>query len=636
MEPIDSKRSIQLQPGLLHSLKERGKIYYLPDIQGVNLSAFHIHTPLTTHYVFSGIPFYLVADQEVTIYEVETASKEEEKRWIDEVLPLLPKQLDQDLSLEEFSEFCTRAMAKAEQHRMGQDLFHLQQKAQSQVRQFSTTLEHAQKTLFSSAPSTIDPIHHSDLEKALQLIGKHLHIEFVFPSGGDLEAICEASGVRCRSIILEEGEKVEGTLLCFQSGKPIACIDGSLTGKQVDREAFQLYPSLSKKIQTGKQLCFHLLKRYLRTDLSLFLYGAIGGIIALWPPVATSLFFGFAVPQSDHSLIHYLFFSLIAAAIGAGCFYILRNLAYLRIESLASHFMQTALWDRCLRLPLSFFNKYLSGELYWKLASVEMIRTLIHSRVSSALINGAFALLYLVVMFVYSPLLAVIVTLLFALFMGMSYRIAKRKATQVVKEAEFQQKTQGILVQMIGGVKKIRTTLSEKSAFSHWLSHYTESRKFQQEAQRLQNVIATYTAALPILTLGALYMAVIFWIGPKNIALPTFLAFISAFTAFAFASYPLNEVLGTIAQVQGLWIQAKDVITEPMEKREGGIKIPKLKGQIDFENVSFTYPHAQEETLKNISFSLSSGESLGIVGPSGSGKSTLFRLLLGLKSQARV
>jgi len=53
----------------------------------------------------------------------------------------------------------------------------------------------------------------------------------------------------------------------------------------------------------------------------------------------------------------------------------------------------------------------------------------------------------------------------------------------------------------------------------------------------------------------------------------------------------------------------------------------KLNHSIRFENVSFTYPDTGIEALKNISFTLEKGKTLGIVGNTGAGKSTLLELL---------
>lgn len=52
-----------------------------------------------------------------------------------------------------------------------------------------------------------------------------------------------------------------------------------------------------------------------------------------------------------------------------------------------------------------------------------------------------------------------------------------------------------------------------------------------------------------------------------------------------------------------------------------------LDGTVEFDNVSFAYPEAENETLKNISFKVAPGESIGVIGATGSGKSTLAQLM---------
>lgn len=60
----------------------------------------------------------------------------------------------------------------------------------------------------------------------------------------------------------------------------------------------------------------------------------------------------------------------------------------------------------------------------------------------------------------------------------------------------------------------------------------------------------------------------------------------------------------------------------------GNIKVTSTP-KIEFRNVSFTYPHATEKAIDNVSFILNPGDSLAIVGENGAGKTTLIKLLIG-------
>jgi ATP-binding cassette subfamily B protein len=69
-----------------------------------------------------------------------------------------------------------------------------------------------------------------------------------------------------------------------------------------------------------------------------------------------------------------------------------------------------------------------------------------------------------------------------------------------------------------------------------------------------------------------------------------------------------------------------DVGEEFQEQREGGVQLPALRGEIEFREVSFAY-EANEPLLLNVSFSVSPGDRLTILGSSGAGKSTIVDLL---------
>jgi ATP-binding cassette subfamily B protein len=69
---------------------------------------------------------------------------------------------------------------------------------------------------------------------------------------------------------------------------------------------------------------------------------------------------------------------------------------------------------------------------------------------------------------------------------------------------------------------------------------------------------------------------------------------------------------------------------EREDVRKTKIELEKVKGNIIFDNVTFKYPTSIKPILKNISFTVTPGQTIAIVGPTGSGKSTLTQLLLRL------
>lgn len=68
--------------------------------------------------------------------------------------------------------------------------------------------------------------------------------------------------------------------------------------------------------------------------------------------------------------------------------------------------------------------------------------------------------------------------------------------------------------------------------------------------------------------------------------------------------------------------------TEPLIKNpEHGVKDTKIKGEVEFNNVTFTYPDSEEPVLKDISFKARKGQTVAFIGSTGSGKSTLINLI---------
>jgi len=92
--------------------------------------------------------------------------------------------------------------------------------------------------------------------------------------------------------------------------------------------------------------------------------------------------------------------------------------------------------------------------------------------------------------------------------------------------------------------------------------------------------------------------------------------------------YGVTLYNGALAGARRIYSMENKDVREDIRKRK--IEIEKIKGHIIFDSVTFKYPTSIKPILKNISFTVTPGQTIAIVGPTGSGKSSLTQLLLRL------
>lgn len=470
-----------------------------------------------------------------------------------------------------------------------------------------------------------------------------------------LEAIARASRMRLRKVQLTERWWREdcGALLGYlrADSTPIALllnakshyeIYNPVTQRRIplsDRTAkllaptgYMFYPSFPDEAVNLPTLFQYSLQGRTPELISLAVLGMLVALLGMVVPQATGILIDTAIPDADRGLLLQLTLGLIAASFGVALFQLTQgvNLGRFAIYSYAS--VQSAMWDRLLKLRIAFFREYASGELLSRVNAIEQIRLKLSAEKLDVLSKSFFSLLNLGLLFVYSPSLAgvaTVVVFLTALFTSVAGHFKRQKSSQ---QEEMEGAISGMTIQLIGGISKLRTTASEQRAFAFWSKHYREQLRLMRDSQAIEDATAVFNMLQTNLT-----PILIFWMTASllsqgetgGLSTGTFLAFNTAFATFMVGVTSLSNNLVDLLEIGVLWNYAKPIAEELPEVDLNKADPGRLSGHIRLDHVTFRYREDGPLNLDDVTVEAKPGEFIAFVGPSGSGKSTTLRMILG-------
>ena len=184
-----------------------------------------------------------------------------------------------------------------------------------------------------------------------------------------------------------------------------------------------------------------------------------------------------------------------------------------------------------------------------------------------------------------------------------------------------------IVKENLRGIRVVKSFVQEKN-------QYDKFKEVSNELLDLNIFIGYGFSILQPLMMFTSYMAIFASLYLVSGMVDTNLEVVGGFTSFM--SY-LMQIMFAIIMTSFMGMQASRAaisikrIAEVLntEPAMTFVDVPdeELNGSIVFDNVTFTYPHDTEPTLKNISFEIEPGQMVGVVGATGAGKSTLAQLI---------
>ena len=330
--------------------------------------------------------------------------------------------------------------------------------------------------------------------------------------------------------------------------------------------------------------------------------------------------------------------SLIVLYILKDSFIIFQNYVQARFVCNNRLAMQRRLLNIILKRPYDFFLNIRTGEVTQMVLrdpanAYGLLATLL-SMVTETIVSLALGITVLI----YEPVMTIIVSSVIILTMIVITKIARpriKEAGETFRKCSNQ--ANSWVIQIVNGIKEIKITRREKFFERHYVEIADRGVKAEKKYKTINGIPRALIEMMAIT--AALAAILIMLLNGKN--LTEMLPSLSAFALAAVKLLPCaNKIAAALNDItyQQTYLDKLIETIDNLEfkynevKYEDAIGKPQisLEDRIGVNDLSFRYPGSERYILKNASFDIPVGKSVGIVGPSGAGKTTSIDIILGL------
>ena len=417
-----------------------------------------------------------------------------------------------------------------------------------------------------------------------------------------------------RKLSVEEFERGwSGTCLTFTPGANLGTVDAG--GSPWVRFARYLVPH--------KKILAHL-----------FLATFVIQMLGIVPPLIIQNILDGVIVHQNVNLLHLLIGGLIISMLFSQIMATVRAmLANFMVRKL-DFTMMSQFFRHTLSLPLSFFAKRATGDIYARFQENQKIRAFLTESSVTTVLNLLMVFIYLSVMFLYNVRLTLLLLLFVVPILVLTVLVTprvKRYAREVFSAAT---DAKSYLMEALGGVETVKGMGIERAVRLKWEKKYAKALEVQYRAQSFSIGVGLAGQLLNAATTIAILWAGASLVLSRELTIGQLIAFNAL----------MGSVLAPLMGLVGLWSQANDAAVamerlgdvldiEPEQRPEqlaSRVALPDLQGDIRMKGLYFRY--GGDDTayvLQNIDLEIKPGELVAIVGRSGSGKTTLAKLLVG-------
>ncbi|MBV6540174.1 lipid A ABC transporter ATP-binding protein/permease MsbA [Ursidibacter maritimus] len=333
--------------------------------------------------------------------------------------------------------------------------------------------------------------------------------------------------------------------------------------------------------------------------------------------------------QADRNFLKVMAFIVVGLIFARGLTSFVSSYCLAWVSGKVVMTMRQRVFKHLMFMPVTFFDQNSSGKLLSRITyDSEQIASSSASALQSVVREGVYILFLVITMFYYSWRLSLVLFIIGPLIAILIRVVSKRFRTLSRNMQESMGSMTESAEQMLRGHKVVLSFGGQK----------VEEERFNRTSNDMRRkgmkMMAATAISDPIIqVIASLALAVVLFVaGSPEIMGDSLTAgeFAAVIGALMGILRPLKTLTNVNAQFQRGMAACQTLFTLfdlPTEKDNGTYQTQRAKGDIRFENVTFTYYGKEQPALKNISFDLAAGKTLALVGRSGSGKSTIANLI---------
>ena len=371
------------------------------------------------------------------------------------------------------------------------------------------------------------------------------------------------------------------------------------------------------------------LKKYRRVLIEVFVASFFVQLFQLANPLMIQVIIDKVISQNSPDTLWWLVGFLVTINIFEALLTTLRTYLFVDTTNRIDLNLGSEIIDHLLRLPLRYFERRPVGEISTRINELEKIRQFLTGTALTVVLDCIFSVLYVLVMFLYSPLLTAVSLAIIPVFIGLTLIFSPTIRKQLRTKAERNAETQSYLVEVLTGIQTVKAQNIELRSRWKWQERYA-----RYISTGFKTVITSTLAKSASDFLNKLSRVIIIGMG-AYLVLEGQLTLGQLIAFRIIAGYVTSPVMRLATLWQNFQETAlslerlADIVDHPEEGEDdrSNIPMPAIKGKVKYDNLSFRFKNSGPLQLKNVTTEFAAGTFVAIVGESGAGKSTMTKLL---------